>query len=286
MKFEILQQKTLENIPSASGLVKAGLVFYVVGDDSPFLFKLNQDFQEVARINLLAGEHRERIPKPEKPDFEALEMISQKEFLCFGSGSLSPQRDVMLRILPEEKPAVEQFSLSSFYAKLKTLPLMQDSELNIEAAAIYREELLLFNRRKNVIFSFNFPEFFRAIQGKSPFPEIKATAFELPKLNGIEAGFSGATFTASGKLLVTAAVEATDNAYDDGEVLGSFIGISSGVKKGNFDEFLWTIIPSKTALKIESICVVEEISEKEISVALVSDSDGAESLLLQGILNF
>lgn len=285
MKFKIHQQKSLDNIPSASGLVKAGPFFYVLGDDSPFLFRLDEDFKQVARISILPNELRERIPKPEKPDFEALEMISENEMLGFGSGSLSPQRDRMIRITIGERLEIRDFSLSDFYTTLRELEIMKGSELNIEAAAFHKDQLYLFNRRKNVIFSLDYSKFIAAVQNFGPFPEVKATAIELPKLNGIEAGFTGAAITASGMLIVTTAVEDTGNAYDDGEVLGSFIGISSASKNGMFVEFLWTPISSEVPLKVESVCVLEETSAKEFIVALVTDSDGAESLILTGVIS-
>jgi len=285
MKFKLLEQQILNNIPSASGLVKHRDFYYVLGDDSPYLFKLDSKFEVIERIPIVAGEQRERIPKPEKPDFEALEMISENEILGFGSGSLSPQRDSMVRIEIGSEARFQTFSLTRFYSSLKGSGIMQGSELNIEAAAFQGDQLHLFNRRKNVIFSLSFPQLFSAVENGSTFPSVLTSEFELPEIKGIEAGFSGATVTASGKLIVTCSVENTPNAYDDGEVLGSFIGISSGVKNGIFETISWTRIPSEEPLKVESVTVDQEISDKEIGLVLVTDSDGADSVIIRGTLS-
>lgn len=285
MKFELLEQKILNNIPSASGLVKHRDSYYVLGDDSPYLFKLNSNCEVVGRIPIVAHEQRERIPKREKHDFEALEMISENEIVGFGSGSLSPQRDSMIKITIGNEATFQTFSLTSFYSDLKVLEVLQGSELNIEAAAFHEDQLHLFNRRKNVIFSLSFPDFLSAIENGSAFPPVLTSAFELPEIYGIEAGFSGAAVTASGKLVVTCSVENTPNAYDDGEVLGSFVGISSGVKNGIFETFSWTRINSEEPLKVESITVEREILNTEIALVLVTDSDGADSLVIKGTLS-
>lgn len=282
MKFTIQEQVTLE-VPSASGLARHKGNYFVLGDDSPFLFKLSSDFAILEKILLLDNETREIIPKPEKADFEALEMISEKVMLGFGSGSLSPQRDRMLWIEIGGKNKIQSYSLTGFYSVLKQLDIMQGSELNIEAAAFQDDSLFLFNRGKNVIFSLPFSEFISAVKTGTPFPAVKASEFELPQINGISAGFSGATISASGRLVVTSTVENTPNAYDDGEVLGSFVGISSGVKNGIFEPLFWTPLHSEIPLKVESVVVDREINN-ELELVMITDSDGADSLILRGNL--
>lgn len=284
MKFTIQHQSNID-VPGASGLAKDENGYLILGDNSPYLFLLNSNFSVEEKIPLFPNEHREIIPKPEKPDFEAMEQISENEILGFGSGSLSPQRDKMICIHKGENYKVESFSLTVFYKALKKLEIMRGSELNIEAAAFYDNHLYLFNRRKNVIFGVSYPQLEEHVRRQGPLPDISASAYELPHISGIEAGFSGAGTTASGRLIATCAVENTDNAYDDGEVLGSFVGISSGVKNGIFEPFSWTPLTSEAALKVESVIVEREISEKELELSMVTDSDGADSLILKGLLS-
>ena len=44
MKITIESRKLLEQIPSASGIEFMDNKFWIVGDNSPWLFELNQDF--------------------------------------------------------------------------------------------------------------------------------------------------------------------------------------------------------------------------------------------------
>ena len=290
MKFEILRQKILNNIPSASGIVRHREHYYVVGDDSPYLFKLDENFETIDQFpihGVTEGVDNEIIPKKDKPDFEALEMISDYEIIGFGSGSRSPERDVFVSIMIGESVTTEQTVITNFYEALKKTEVMENSELNVEAAAFKDEVLYLFNRRKNIIFSLNYPEFLNFIRNKFLLMDLRFQEFSLPRINGIEAGFSGATISRNGTLLVTAAVEDTDNAYDDGEVMGSFIGVALPEEDGRFGEINWgRLNEDDPSLKIESVTILRETTESNLHIVVVSDSDGGDSLIIEGNLKF
>lgn len=286
MKFELIQEKILPNIPSASGLVKHRDHYYVLGDDSPFLFQLDGKMDLVARFPVYPVTDTEKIPKKDKPDFEALEMISDSEMAGFGSGSKSPERDVFIRIFLGEKLSVKQYLLTGFYRALKDMEVLKDSELNIEAAAYADDILYLFNRRRNVIFSLSYSSLLSYLEKGSSLPQIRATAYQLPNINGIEAGFSGATLTDDNRILFTCSVEDTDNAYDDGEVLGSFVGLLEFPGEDAEGTAKCVLIESGTVLKVESICLERRISPSELMVTMVTDSDGAQSLILKGSLQW
>ncbi len=290
MDFKITHQQILKDVPSASGIVKHQDHFYLIGDDTPFLFRLNGELDTVAHfpVYTTSGNFEDRrIVKKDKPDFEALEMISENEIIAFGSGSKSPERDVFIRILMNDALSVKEFSLTGFYDSLRKMDVLSDSELNIEAAAYHRDFLYLFNRRKNVIFRIRYSHLLNHIEGKLSLPEIAFSEYELPQIKGIGAGFSGAAVTTAGKLIVTASVEDTGNAYDDGEVLGSFIGIVSLQPDKNPGPIEWMEIKNAgEVLKVESVTVDKEISENELNVLLVTDSDGGESLILKGNLKW
>ena len=291
MHFKILSQKVQEALPSASGIVKCQGFYYAIGDDAPFLFKLNDAFDIIARypIHPMADDLKvERIAKKDKPDFEALEMVSENEMIGFGSGSKSPERDEFVSIVMQDPVDVKKYKLTAFYNGLKNMEILKDSELNIEAATYSNEVLYLFNRRKNVIFSVNYKDFLAFLENNAPFPAIQYTAFELPKINGIEAGFSGATVSpGTGNILVTSSVENTDNAYDDGEILGSFIGVISLENTDIKSPIHWIPIDNQDKpLKVESITIDHEITEREVDVVLTTDSDGGQSLFLKGNLRW
>jgi len=107
--------------------------------------------------------------------------------------------------------------LSSIYDKLKQHASISDDDLNIEGALFHNEKWHLFQRgngaqSKNGIFIFN-------KEGN----DIHFFPIPLPKIQNIEATFTDAILVEN-KIYFLAAVENTTSTYDDGEVLGSFIG--------------------------------------------------------------
>ncbi len=287
MNITIVDEMQLEKIPSGSGIIKSGEVYYVVGDDSPFLYSLNKDFKTISKTPLLEPvDFSDRILKSEKPDFEAMELIDKNEIVVFGSGSKSPQRNIFLRILLEEPLKIEKYDISDFYSKLIELPIFKDSELNIEATAFRDNQLFLFNRKPNLIIRFEYRDFLGYLRDGIDFPKPEIRQFSLPKINGIESGFSGATaLIDEPKIIFTASVEDTDNAYDDGEILGSLIGILDISNNTISESFEYCYIPNTGAnLKVESVTVEKEISSGETKVVLITDDDQGNSTLLIGLL--
>ena len=184
--------------------------------------------------------------------------------------------------------SLEEHKLTGFYDILKSLEIMKDSELNIEAVAFSEGVLYLFNRRRNIVFSVIYNEFLQFIKTGSPTPQILSMEYDLPEINGIEAGFSGATFSRDEKtVLMTCSVEDTDNAYDDGKVLGSFIGVASVENMKIGSSIAWIALENQRApLKIESVVIVQENNPRDLDIILVSDSDGEDSLILKGNLKW
>ncbi|HUH46187.1 MAG TPA: hypothetical protein VLZ54_03465 [Arenibacter sp.] len=285
LQIEIVQDQVLEEIPSASGIAGWRDCYYVIGDDSPFLFFLDSDFKVISRtiIHPVTDLKGATFPKSLKPDFEAMEIMGDKEILIFGSGSLSPYRNQFLRIPINKMSAMESYDLSDMYDRLRNAEIMGNAELNIEALASYGAHLYLFNRGKNIIFGFLYSDLLKYLKGHLPFPEPIAIRFHLPKIEGIEAGFSGATVIRESPCIVfTASVENTQNAYDDGEVYGSFVGIIPISGTGIINSYTAVPIPyMDRPLKVESVTVGKELSRQEADLVLVTDSDGGNSRVLK-----
>ncbi|MBK8681072.1 MAG: hypothetical protein IPN31_04040 [Bacteroidetes bacterium] len=110
----------------------------------------------------------------------------------------------------------------------------------------------------------------------------------MPKINGIEAGFSGATaLKGEPKIIFTASVENTNNAYDDGEILGSVIGVIDISNNTISDAIIYCQIPNTDInLKVESVTVEEEIAKGKIKVILITDDDQGNSTILKSILEW
>lgn len=284
----MLDEIKTEKIPSGSGIIKSSDIYYIVGDDSPFLFALNSDFKTISKTPLLGtvSFSDKRIIKSEKPDFEALELIKKNEIVVFGSGSKSPQRDVFMRILLKDPLVIEKYDISDFYSKLRNLPIFKDAELNIEATAFRNNQLFLFNRKKNLVIRFEYKDILACLRGETAFPKPEIRQFFLPKINGIEAGFSGATaLMGEPKIIFTASVENTDNAYDDGEILGSFISIIDISNNNIANSFSYCQISNAgVPLKAESVTVEKEISPGKTKVVPITDDDKDNSTILTGLL--
>lgn len=288
MKLNIERILELTEIPSASGIAKYGSHYFVVGDDSPYLFEIDVNFQIVRKIQLFSEDELigKRIPKAKKPDFEALEIIDNKELIIFGSGSKSPQRNLFIRIHLDSME-IKKTDISLFYEKLKSLPEMKDVELNIEATSYKDGFLHLFNRSNNLLIVFNYADFIDFVKNQGAWPEPKVFRFSLPKINNFESKFSGATVLDNTPfILFTSSVEDTDNAYDDGEILGSFVGLID-LSTMQFDGLSFFQVPQKeNPLKVESVAIIQENGLKQARIILVTDSDGGISELLECELEF
>jgi hypothetical protein len=107
-------------------------------------------------------------------------------------------------------------------------------------------------------------------------------------INGVASGFSGATASIlMGRLIVTTSVEDTDNAYDDGCVLGSFVGWVPIAERSRSENYVFVQIESgQHALKVESVAVEHEHSEDEMTVLMTTDSDGGTSVALRCLLRW
>src|SRR5690606_19552823 len=167
LKIEIIHGQVLEEVPSASGIARWEDYYYVIGDDSPFLFFLDSDFNIISKTTIHPIKNLKGVtfPKSLKPDFEAMEIIGDKEILIFGSGSLIPYRNRFLRIPVDKTWAMESYDVSGLYDRLRNTDIMNNAELNIEALANYGEYLYLFNRGRNVIFGFVYADLLQYLKG-------------------------------------------------------------------------------------------------------------------------
>lgn len=285
LNIEILNWQILKEVPSASGIIKFNEDFYVIGDDSPYLFHIDKNFDLISKILIYSSEKplEDIIPKIDKPDFEAMEMISGNEILVFGSGSKSPERDVCVLVTIGKEIIYKQYDISQFYDHIRNTEIMQGYELDIEGLAVNGNLLYLFNRGQNIIFSFSFKVFMEYCKNGTNFPVPKTNLFSLPKINGLQAGFSGATtFKDKPYFIFTAAVEDAPNAYEDGDILGSFMGVielKDGEISNNF--FIKEIPNPGFPLKVESVIIDKVISETQTDLVLVTDNDGKPSEIIR-----
>lgn len=288
MKVHIKETRNISDFPSGSGIAQKGEKFYAIGDDSPFLYVINNRFQVEEKITLFQVESSDfkgnRIKKKLKTDFETLEMISEKELVIFGSGSKSPQRDVFVRVMLGKENSIEKHAISAFYEHLKALPLLENSELNIEATAFADGFLYLFNRANNVVIRFDYQDFIAHLAG-GKLPKLESKRIILPKIQTYEVGFSGAVTLNSSKIIFTASAEATDDAYNDGEIIGSLVGELDITDFQNIKITRYGLIPNKKQpLKVESVTLSPSKSTDRIEVVFITDDDNGNTELIRAVL--
>jgi hypothetical protein len=281
--LEITHSSELKGVGSASGMSIYKDNYFVVGDDTPFLFQVDSQFQVIHKWQIYPADTTEaKLPNGVKPDFEAMENIGDSVLLIFGSGSKSPQRDILIRIHPEDPNTVETHTLTDFYRHLKNQKVLQNKELNIEGVAVRKNKMFLFNRTPAVIFELDFDTFLAYISG-GPLPGVQSRAYKLPSIDGTRAGFSGVTSVAYVPYLIfTASVEVTDNSINDGAILGSFAGailleddqLTSSIKTIQLNS-------GDKPVKVESIGIETIHSDRHMTVILVTDSDGKESMIFR-----
>ncbi len=298
MKAVFIRQKLLTDLPSASGLEIINDKIFVIGDDSPLLYQLQADtWEQRATYPLFPTNHfaTGRIPKPLKPDLECLAGLKFKNIdylLTFGSGSTAVRDtcyQIQLASAPATDPIIQAIPLKSLYRALQTdVAVTAGGTLNLEAAAASQEHLYLLQRSvsngPDALLIFALSEFMAYLkQPAGPVPAYTVIRFQLPTIRGIKAGFSGASFF-DDKIFITASVENTNDAYLDGEVLGSFVGYIPVAQAPN-PEVQTTRLRDRSGRfyrgKVESISIIQKNADHQYRALAITDNDNGQSELLE-----
>lgn len=331
MRATIQNNIFYDDIPSASGIEMAGDFYYVIGDDSPYLYKLDRSFKLVERIVLTdtATFKSGRVAKGEKLDLEGITSfnLDNKFFLLMlGSGSGPMRNSGYLAEIPSStsgQVSAFKFKLDPIYQHLQSdKEIVEEGLLNIEGVAVGDDRLYLLQRGigngKNVLLSYDLKAFYSYISYTAPVNEASPSSgnnqdasgavnnsslkrtppelpvpekyyFNLPLLGKLQAGFSGAYFF-DNKLFFTASLEDTQDAVNDGEVFGSYIGYIplealTASSPAVIDVPAAVITRPDGATypgKVESLVVLDRgAGGKRYKVIVVSDDDKGNSELLE-----
>lgn len=280
MKLTLRKHITID-YPSGSALEYDKGMLYVIGDDTHEVLCLDTDWNEIKRIELFpyAGT---RIPKPEKPDLECAAIAGDRLYVL-GSGSVSPQRDVAF-IVDLRDDSVKRANIVAFYSLFRDRHLIP--EMNIEGLTVCRDKVLFFNRANTSHGNHLIITDQKILVKRFP-DRFKVMPVRIPSLKGIPLGISGACYdTVSDRLILSASAENTNNAYDDGEVLGSVLALVDDIthKLDAAELVVDKLIvldeadAEFAAQKIESVCITKATGNT-YELVLVADNDQGHSTL-------
>lgn len=289
-KVEVKKSLKLKDIPSGSGVEYFNKALFITGDDSPWLFKVSASDYQVKEKYLISDKAavNGRVAKLSKPDFEAIavgKVNGKDELFIFGSGGLSPERDNLVIFNPADSSSIKSISLKSLYNDILKKASITQTELNIEAAVVIKEDLYLFNRGKNFIIKISWKSFLKYIENAQSL-DLEIYPFKLPLISGVEAGFSGATrLGSSSKILFTASVERTKDWIKDGLVLGSFVGVidlkSISDKVPAFSQLITDSEGKVITEKIESITFLKYENKRSFNAIAIADNDDGTTSLME-----
>ena len=260
-KFTLELLFQIIGIGSASGLICKDNSLLIIGDNSGFLYEYQMDSKNLKRHPLLENPIENTLKK-DKADFEAITQFGDSIYI-FGSGS-TEKRNKMIQVNATDKKIIATNDLSDLYAVMQNFGDIKPEDFNLEGAIYNGESWFLLNRgngssHKNVIFT---------IEGKNLTNDftILSNDYKLPKIKGVRSSFTDGIIVGD-SIYFLATAEDTESTYDDGEVLGSFIG-SINLKTMKID-FTQKISSSH---KFEGLTLYRNSKEK-IEFLLCEDKD-------------
>lgn len=282
-----IEERYLLDFPSGSGMVISGDSAYVISDDAPWLFRLSLTTRQYTRIPIIGADiSMHRIPKPVKPDYEALckLKIGEEYFLAaFGSGSISPERDSLLLIPLHDLDRQRKIDLSALYKKLKG----NNPVINIEGAAANDSTLFLMDRETNQVHQFplsSFAEYVNSVGTQTP---ADITSHTISLSGSFSTRISGGSFLNNTTLLFCASMEDTPDAIQDGKIYGSYIGVINTNDMSLRLMFPLTDAEGKTpADKLESIDLQGQNNDGSYNAWAIADNDQGNTVLYQLRIRF
>ena len=292
----VLKHKYFPNLSSASGVEFSGGRIYLIGDDLPYLFKLDKDWnivdkRKIAGIDSLVNG---RTPKKLKTDFESIALLEEaglKQLLLLSSGSKKVTRDTAFLLTGLNNESVFKKSMRPIFNAIKQQAgLEHENRINIEGLAFSENKAYLLHRgnvSENFIVELDRAAFMAFIKSESSLlPGLNIYPFDLPDSDSVAAGFSGACVLPGHQgLLFTASLENTKNEIDDGTVLGSYLGFVpfSTMAEGKYVAELITANGKPLQKKLEGI-TTKSMNGNNIVVLAVSDNDDGSSDLYEIVL--
>jgi hypothetical protein len=220
--------------------------------------------------------HSEAERKARKPDLEALALVpdpgqqGRSALLALGSGSTGRRMRAVLLPLAGDEPLVGErriLDLSPLYAAIEN----EIGPLNIEGAATDGAILRLAQRGngggRNALIDVELAALGASSLGAQALLAVRPV--ELPKsAGGVPYTLTDLTALGDGRWVFTAAAEDTANAYDDGEIAGSAIGVLDAAGA------VLQLFAVDRRVKLEGVHA--EVVAGGIAVEVVTDNDAPD----------
>jgi len=215
------------HVRAGSGLAYLGGRLVVIQDDAAFIATVAGD--AIAAIPLPRGPGgRRRFEvacgnKHDKLDLESCVAVDGALW-AFGSGSSAARERIVV--------VAERARVSDAAPLFRRMREQLDGAVNIEGAAVVRDELWLFHRGNTgpsdhgpATIRFDRAEVASWLAGRGALPEVRGcTHFELGAIDGVRYGFTDAVAVGD-RVFYLAAAEASRDAIEDGRVLGCRLGV-------------------------------------------------------------
>lgn len=229
------------HVSAASGLVRAGNWLHVVADDSLFLatFPLEGDAPGQL-LRLFPGELplEPRARKALKPDLEALCLLSGLKDAPHGALLAVPSGSTPVRMKGALVPLAADGSIGGPVREVDFTPLYAQltrdlGPLNVEGAALAGARLRLLNRGNgdqgtDAVVDLDAGRVLRTLEANEPLqPDVVRIVrrWELGRAGDVRLSFTDAAPLPDGRVVFTASAEDTRDAYADGAVMGSAVGV-------------------------------------------------------------
>lgn len=282
--ISILQIKKIDNYPSASSIEYIDGKLYLMGDDATNFLVLDTNLNIIDSIPIISIPAR-RIPKETKPDLEASAFnIDSNEIFLFGSGSLSPYRNLGWKYNLKTREN-DSINLEPLYLKANGAGI---KEINVEGACFVSGKLILVTRGNKGYPHNHFIITDQKLWENDSNLQIRVVPFLIGDYSSFR-GISGLCYAKeSDKLIMTVSTEDTKNSYDDGTIGKSYLWIIDKISTKLND----TIIDRNRVIdlefidsrfkgqKIESATVIGE-TNKLIHLVLVADNDDGSSTVFK-----
>ena len=269
------------SVSSASACEQISNSIFIVGDDSPYLYRFDLSFRNVDSILIYPAKYSiaNRVDKEKKHDYESMTSVQwngQQALFILGSGSKKARQKGLIYLLNDNK--IIHLDLHRFYLALAAQMGIDQSELNCEGMTLQNDQLILANKPTNALISISWKQFISFVSKKSPSCDVRVYKLNLPSRNQHVIQLTGLDFSSDGTLYFTAY---SNNGAKPGQIYPKPRAIIGTVNLSNLENVnkpIYTELTPSLALKIEGISMLKK-TQGNNDFILVSDGENEISHL-------